>query len=116
MADRRPDLRLVDPAPRWPAWLEHSVMPYVRDPALRPVLVAVLGHVSIALAPLLLVVWRTGSTAAGVAAVGIAIASIAAIGLELARFRRPGGVTVALVATWGAAVLIAWIAERTGFI
>lgn len=112
----RPELRLADPAPRWPEWIEQSAMPYLRDPALRPVLVAVLGHVAVALAPLLLYAWRNGSVAAAGASVVVAVASVGAIGFEVARFRRPGGVTVSVLATWAASMLVAWIALRTGFI
>ena len=111
----RPPLRLAEPAvPGWPVWIETWVLPYVREPSLWPVLVALLGHVVVGIAPLVLYVVRTGSVEAGLVLVGLVLASVGLVGFEVFRFRWPGGVTAALVATWATSLGLAWVADRTG--
>lgn len=106
-----PDSR---PAPGWPDWVEQWVLPYLREPVLLPVLIALLGHVVVGLSPLMLAVWRTGNPAAIAA---LALLSAASVGLSLFEARsqrRPGAVTLTIAGTWLASVGVAVLAERTG--
>lgn len=113
--DQRPPLRLVEPPPPgWPDWVERWVLPYLSEPALAPVLIAVLGHVVVALAPLMLWAWRTGSGVAVALLVIAAAASLALCTFELWRFRRPRAVTLVLLGLWAASVAAAWFGERSG--
>ena len=92
------------------------MLPYVRNPSLWPVLVALLGHVVIVLTPLMLAVWRVGSGLAGLGLVLLAGLTVAACGMEARALRRPGAVALSLGLTWAAAVALAWVAEETGFL
>ncbi len=92
------------------------MLPYVRNPSLWPVLVALLGHVVIVIAPLMLAVWRVGSVAAGVVLVALAALTLGACVVEARALKRPGGVGVSLALTWAAALGVAWLAESTGFL
>ncbi|MEQ1504148.1 MAG: hypothetical protein ABMB14_18035 [Myxococcota bacterium] len=113
--ERPPPLRLVEPQPPgWPDWIEEWVLPYLREPTLWPVLVALLGHVVVGLVPPMLAVWRTGSAWAAVALALVAVGSLGAIGFEVGRFRRPGAVSLAVIGTWALAVGTAILAARTG--
>ena len=115
MANERPELRLVEPLPPgWPDWVETWVLPYVRDEALWPVLVALLGHVVVIFAPLVLYVVRTRSPTALGALSLLVLASVGLVGFETVRFRRPGGVTLVVLATWAVSLGLAWLADRTG--
>lgn len=99
---------------RWPAWIEQWVIPYVREPALRPVLIALLGHVVVVLVPLLLAVARTGDGWAVALLVASAALTLAALVVELRALRRPGAVALAALACWAAALGGAWFADATG--
>ena len=115
MEPDRPSLRLADPAPPgWPLWIELWVLPYVREPALWPVLVALLGHVVVGIAPLVLYVVREGGLRSELFLATLVLGSLGLVGFELWRFRRPGGVTAALVGTWITSLGLAWIFDRTG--
>lgn len=115
METPRPPLRLADPPPPgWPDWIERWVLPYLREPALAPVLVALLGHVVVVLAPLMLWSWRTGSGVAAGLLVGLGLGSLGLCAFELWRFRRPGAVTLTLLVLWAVSVGAAWFGERTG--
>lgn len=111
----RPPLRIVEkPPPGWPAWMEDWVIPYVREPALWPVLLALLGHVVVAIAPMLLAAWRTREPWAFVGLAAMVALSAWLVGFELRRFHRPRGVTAVVVGTWLCSVGLAWLADRTG--
>lgn len=108
-------MRLVDPLPPgWPVWIENWVLPYARDSALRPVLLAILGHVVVVLAPLVLYVVRSGSGRATGILAALTLVSVGLVGFETVRFRRPGAVTVVVLCTWATSLGLAWLADRTG--
>ena len=102
--------------PAWPDWLEQWVIPYVRDPVLWPVVIAVMGHVVVAVTALELAVWRVGSVGSGLIVLALAVGSIAATGFETRRFGRPGPVSLTLALSWAASIGFAWLAERTGIL
>ncbi|MEZ4237895.1 MAG: hypothetical protein R3F59_17450 [Myxococcota bacterium] len=112
---QRPPLRIADPPPPgWPDWMERWVLPYVREPALLPVLLALLGHVVVVLVPLMLGTWRTGHGAVVALLVAAVLGSVGLVGFESVRFRRPGAVTLTVLGTWAVSVGLAWFCERTG--
>jgi hypothetical protein len=113
MAERRPELEVV-PGPMWPAWFEQWVLPYLREPVLWPVLLAVMGHVVLVVTALELAVWRVRSIESGVVLLALALGSAGATLFEVRRSGRPGPVTVTLALSWAASVGGAWLAERTG--
>lgn len=90
------------------------MLPYVREPALWPVLIALLGHVVVGLSPLMLSVWRTGSVYAGLALLGLLLGSCGLVAFEIYRFRWPGPVALTCLLTWLAGGGVAWLADRTG--
>jgi hypothetical protein len=111
----RPPLKLVEPLPPgWPEWMEQWLLPYLREPVLWPVLVALLGHVVVGLAPLMLVVWRTGNPTALVLLGLLSLGTAGLVGFEALRFHRPGAVTLTCALTWLSSGALAWLGERTG--
>jgi hypothetical protein len=111
----RPPLPSVDP-PGWPDWVERWILPYLREHVLLPVLLALLGHVVIVLAPLMLWAWRTGSGLAAVLLVALAAATTGLCAFEAVRFRRPGVVTLTLSGLWVVSAAVAWFAGRAGLL
>lgn len=111
----RPPLRVVEsPPPGWPEWMENWVIPYVREPALWPVLLALLGHVVVALVPMMLATVRDQAGWAILGLLALSALSAWLVGFEVRRFHRPRGVTLAVVSTWLVSVGLAWLADRTG--
>lgn len=106
------------PPPRasWPEWVETWVWPYLRDSKLWPVWIAVLGHVVVVLAGLMLVVWREGTPEAWVGLVVLLLGSAALSVQELRVSGRPGPVIASLSLTWLASVGLGWLSEATGIL
>jgi hypothetical protein len=99
---------------KWPAWIEQWVLPYVREPVLRPVLIALLGHVVVVLVPVLLAVVRTRDGWA-MGLLGAALALTAwAVWTELRAIGRPGAVALTAAASWLGTFGFAWLADATG--
>ena len=92
------------------------MLPYVREPALWPVALAVLGHVVVVLAPLMLAVHRVGSWLAAAALGGIAALTLVPVVHEVRVHGRPGAVFVALALTWVVSVAAAVGAGSAGLI
>lgn len=103
-----------DTAPSWPEWVEDWVLPYIAEPALLPVLLALLGHVVVVIAPLVLALVRTGSGYAAAGLLALAVGSAVAVRWELKVHRAPSGVTATVVGTWAVSLLAAWGADRLG--
>ena len=100
----------------WPPFVEEWLLPYLREPSLWPVAVAVLGHVVVVLAPLMLVLWRTGSVAAGMALGVLLVASLWPVRWEVGAQGRPGCATGVLVVVWVVSGLTAWLAGDFGLL
>ena len=92
----------------FPPWMERWVWTYLREPSLWPVALALLGHVMILLAPVMLFAWRDGNP--------FAYLALFLVRLEARHLRRPGAVTLALTLTWAAAVGVAWAGWRWGLL
>jgi hypothetical protein len=121
MESPRRNLRIVgpdEPPPppdtAWPPFLAEWVLPYLREPALMPVLLALLGHVVVVLAPLMLAVWRVHSVEAALLLLLVAGGSVFPLRWECLDEGRPGGVSATVVLTWLASVAAAYFGDRTG--
>lgn len=110
MTDHQPDPIVSG----WPAWLEQWILPYLREPSLWPVLIAVMGHVVVVVVALELDVWREGSIGSGITLAALIAATAGGCGFEVRRVGGPGALTYTLALTWAASVGGAWIAARTG--
>ena len=90
-------------------------MPYLRETALWPVLIAILGHVWVVVALVLLGVWRdTAGAVTWAVLIGLGLGSLALVVTELRLFRRPGGMTAVVLGSWLASGVIAYASEVTG--
>jgi len=93
--------------------MEDWVIPFMREPVLWPIWVAILGHAVLAVALALLATWR------GEGVVGIALVTLVSVGFagwELKLFRAPGPVNLSVLGTWLLALPTAWLGAQTGFI
>jgi len=102
------------PPPAWPPWVQEWVLPYLAEPALWPVLLALLGHVVVVIAPLVLAVARTGSPWAVAGLVALAAVSGWLVRWEWRVRGRPGAVSLTVAATWGVGLFSAWGADQLG--
>ena len=100
----------------FPPWMERWVWTYLREPSLWPVALALLGHVMIVLAPVMLFAWRDGNPFAYLALFLVISGTVHLMWLEVRHIRRPGAVTLALTLTWAAAVGVAWAGWRWGLL
>lgn len=98
---------------RWPVWVETWVLPYVREPVLWPVLIAILGHVVVLFALGALNVWRGESWTAAVLSVAFTVGSV---GWEYRVMRRPGPIAAWIALTWLVSIGLVVLSVRTGFL
>jgi len=100
--------------PDWPPWVKNWILPYIQEPTLWPVLFALLGHVVVIIAPMMLFVQRHGSVKSLIGLCLMAFVSAAFIRFELKYRRRPGGVSFTVLLTWASAAGLAWISDYYG--
>jgi hypothetical protein len=98
----------------WPDWVEQWVLPYVDDIALWPVLFALLGHVLVVIVPLMLQVYRHGSSWAVLILLLLSGATMALVRMEHVAKGRFGMLSLVMLITWSSSLPFAWFAERTG--
>jgi hypothetical protein len=101
-------------APDWPPWVQTWILPYVEEATLWPVLFALLGHVVVIMAPMMLFVNRHGSVKSLVGLIGLGLLSAALIRFEIRYRRRPAGITLALLLTWISSAALAWLSDYYG--
>jgi hypothetical protein len=94
-------------------WIDRWVLTYATESDLWPVAVALLGHVSLGIAGLVLIGLRTGSVLAWALVGGFAAVTLALAAIEVRR-RSPGRAVGALALTWVGAAAMAWFGDRTG--
>lgn len=102
------------PASGWPTWIEEWVLPYLENRALWPVWIALIGHVVVGVAGLLLVGIRSGLPEAWIAVGLLGLGSLWLVGKEWQVRSSPGGVTLTVVLGWLLSGGLVWLAERTG--
>ena len=81
-------------------WLDVWVLPYIYEPTLWPVFVALAGHVVVLIVPVTLALIRTGDTTAGIALLIVIGLSGLAVRREWVRRKRLGALTVGTVLIW----------------
>ncbi len=96
--------------------LERHVLVYVRDPLLWPVLVVVIAHVAVFVAPLMLSAARDAQPTVVALLAVLGLLSGAGVLAELRRRRRPGAVCVLLGSTWLLSAVVAFTADRYGIL
>ena len=101
---------------RWPPWVERWVLPYVDIPALLPVLIAVMGHIVILAALVVLEAWRSRNPFAIVAVLALVAGTIRVLFEEWRRLRRLGPLSATLAAGWAATIGTVALAEHYGFL
>lgn len=110
----RPDSDVMDSG--FPPWMERWVWAYLRDWSLWPVAFAVMGHVMILVAPVILWAGRDGNLLAYMILFLLVSGTIRLMVIELARLRQPGRVCVALLITWAGALGAAWAGWTWGLL
>ncbi len=108
-------LHPVEPS-GYPLWVEQFALPFVRDFGLFPVLVAIVGHFAVALAPLLLWVFRGHSPVGALGLLIVAIGSWEVISLDLHAVGRPGRLSAVLFSVLALAGVLAWLGDRYGLL
>ena len=100
--------------PEWPPFVRDFVLPFLHSTALRPVLIAILGHVALLWALTMLRV-LDGPRLEDLSLVflGVAVSAFPIIE-ELRIDRRPGAVTASVVASWGMGIVMAGVMRGTG--
>lgn len=108
--------RLELDAFRGPSRLERAVLPFVREPTLWPILLVLVAHVVVFVAPLLVVAWRDGGgwAIAGLCVTG-ALSATASV-LEIRDRRRPGSITALLAVVWLLCGAGAWAGVWAGIL
>lgn len=96
-------------------WVEQFILPFVREGPLWPVLIVVITHAAVFLAPLMLLSLRDGKAAAGAALVGFALLSAVVIRYEVRRLRRIASLGGVIFSTWLLSAALAWVSDRYGF-
>lgn len=94
--------------PRGEFWVDRWVLPALRDLALLPLVLVVIGHVVAFTAPTLIFALRDRSFAAQLALLGLLALSFACVRFEIRRQHRPGVLSAWLGATWLVALAAAW--------
>jgi hypothetical protein len=97
--------------------VERVLLPFLREPTLWPVLLAVLFHAVVLVGPLIILVWRDPSPGwplVGLIALGAL--SVAGVRVELRDRRRPGPVSGLIGVTWLLCAAGAWGAVRVGLL
>ena len=101
---------------RWPPWVERWVLPYVDIPALLPVLIAVMGHIVILAALVVLEAWRSRNPFA-IAAVAVLLAGTLRVLIEeWRRLGRLGPLSATLAGGWAATIATVALANHYGFL
>ncbi len=100
-------------AARTPSRVERALAPFFRDMGLWPVTIVVVAHLVLAIAVLLLEIWRGPGDFAIAGLVVVALVSIAALGHDVAR-RHFGALGATVLGSWLAGTLSAWAANHWG--
>ena len=100
--------------PKWPDWYERWVFPFLDEPAIWPVFLAIWGHFVVALTGLVLSLYREQSPVVLIVGLWIVFACYKAMQFEKRHAGRYGKLTGAIVATWLCSFIVAWFVDYTG--
>ena len=96
--------------------IDRFVLPFMRDPALWPILVIFVAHIAAFVAPVLLFALRDGRIPSFAALFGLAGLSIGLVRHESLDRGRPGPLSGLTLATWLVAIAAAFAANHYGII
>ncbi len=94
--------------------VERLVANYLSDAVLWPVVIAVVGHMAVLLAPFMLGLVRDGSPVGAVGLVGLGIPSVGLVRMG-ARINHLTGALAVVLGTWFTAAGMAWLANYYHF-
>ena len=114
MARRAADSSSDGEKEAWPPWVVNYLLPYLREPAGWPITFAVLGHLSVLQAVVMLTVWRSQSPPFMFLFAGYAVMTLAPLRTEF-RTGGPGVVTVLLAYIWATTFGLAWWGGSAGY-
>jgi hypothetical protein len=98
--------------PNEPRWMRLS-RPYFDDPALRPVLFALMGHVVVVIVPLMLAAYRTQNVPAIGGLIMLTVGSVMIAKTERQLGGRLGAFTLVMLLTWSVSVALTWVCYQT---
>ena len=96
--------------------LERAILPFLREPTLWPVLVAVLAHFVALGAPLMVATWRSGHGWSIAGLVLLGTLSAAGVAVDTRDHGRPGAVSALILVTWAFCGAGAWAGVRFGIL
>jgi hypothetical protein len=102
--------------PEGELWIDRWILPAVRDAALLPLLLVVMGHVVAFTAPAILFAVRDRSFAAQLALFGLLVLTFGCFRFELRRHRRPDVLSGIAIACWIASAAAAWASNHYGLL
>lgn len=88
------------PPPEWSPWVVRWVFPFLRNPHLRPVVIAILGHVGVAVALPILAFARSGRSDDGAVLFAVVAVTLFPAMSEWWIERRAGPLTACVVVAW----------------
>jgi hypothetical protein len=104
------------PPTLWPPFAERWILPYVRIPALFPVVLAIVGHVVVFAALLVLNTWRDRNPFAAAGLLLLVAGTVRVVVAEWRRLRRTGPLVTWLLAAWALTGGLVALALRFPFI
>lgn len=104
------------PPSGYPPRVEQWALPFVQDFGLLPVLIAIIGHFSVAISPLLLWAVRGRNPAGAVGVLILLFLSWEVVSLDLKAVRRPARLSLVVASIWGLAGLMAWAGNHYGLL
>lgn len=99
----------------WPPWVEKYLLPYLREPAGWPITFAVMGHLAVLQAVVVLTAWRSQAPAFLFLLAAYAGLTLAPVRTEFRCAGGPGVISGLWTITWSSTVGIAWWAGRSGY-
>ena len=92
------------------------MLPYVDIPALLPVLIAVMGHIVILVALVVLEAWRSRNPFAILMVLALLAGTVRVLVEEWRRLRRLGPLSATLAGGWAATIGTVALAQHYGFL
>jgi hypothetical protein len=106
--------KLTNTKPDWPLWYQRSILPFIEESALWPVLIAIWGHLVVALAAYILHQYRTVSPLLGLLGIWLCFLSYKAIQFERTHRGRMAGLSFTVISSWLCSVLLAKFVDYSG--
>lgn len=102
--------------PQGELWIDRWILTAVRDLALLPVLLVVIGHVVAFTAPAIVFAVRDRSYGAQLAVCGLLLLTFACFRFEFRRHSRPDVLSGIVVGSWITSAGVAWVCNHYGLL